>query len=101
MPGCRTSSARGTKGRAGHGHAMPRDEPPVEDDAAQERPASFLSRIGPGLITGAADDDPSGIATYSQAVANAGSPRDGACASPIRRWAASSWSAHASVGVVS
>ena len=26
-----------------------------------------LSRIGPGLITGVADDDPSGIATYSQA----------------------------------
>ena len=28
---------------------------------------SFASRLGPGLITGAADDDPSGIATYSQA----------------------------------
>ena len=27
----------------------------------------FASRLGPGLITGAADDDPSGIATYSQA----------------------------------
>jgi len=27
----------------------------------------FTSRLGPGLITGAADDDPSGIATYSQA----------------------------------
>ena len=27
----------------------------------------FFSRLGPGLITGAADDDPSGIATYSQA----------------------------------
>lgn len=26
-----------------------------------------MSRLGPGLITGAADDDPSGIATYSQA----------------------------------
>lgn len=26
-----------------------------------------LSRLGPGLITGVADDDPSGIATYSQA----------------------------------
>src|SRR6202045_2001972 len=26
-----------------------------------------LSRVGPGLITGVADDDPSGIATYSQA----------------------------------
>src|SRR3569833_11313 len=26
-----------------------------------------LARAGPGLITGAADDDPSGISTYSQA----------------------------------
>jgi Mn2+/Fe2+ NRAMP family transporter len=27
---------------------------------------SVLEKLGPGLITGAADDDPSGIATYSQ-----------------------------------
>jgi len=27
---------------------------------------SFWSRLGPGLVTGAADDDPSGIATHSQ-----------------------------------
>src|ERR1700729_4151831 len=26
-----------------------------------------VKQLGPGLITGAADDDPSGIATYSQA----------------------------------
>jgi Mn2+/Fe2+ NRAMP family transporter len=31
-----------------------------------------LAKIGPGLITGAADDDPSGIATYSQAGAQFG-----------------------------
>lgn len=31
-----------------------------------------LSRVGPGLITGVADDDPSGIATYSQAGAQFG-----------------------------
>jgi len=30
------------------------------------RHVHFLLRLGPGLITGAADDDPSGIATYSQ-----------------------------------
>jgi NRAMP (natural resistance-associated macrophage protein)-like metal ion transporter len=29
------------------------------------RKNSFFSQLGPGLITGAADDDPSGIATYS------------------------------------
>ena len=33
---------------------------------------SFLKRLGPGLITGAADDDPSGIATYSQVGAGFG-----------------------------
>src|SRR5450830_115677 len=32
----------------------------------------WLSKLGPGLITGAADDDPSGIATYSQAGAQFG-----------------------------
>ena len=31
-----------------------------------------VKRLGPGLITGAADDDPSGIATYSQAGAQFG-----------------------------
>ena len=36
------------------------------------RPASLLGRLGPGIVTGAADDDPSGIATYSQAGAQAG-----------------------------
>ena len=33
---------------------------------------SYLHQLGPGLITGAADDDPSGIATYSQAGAQFG-----------------------------
>jgi NRAMP (natural resistance-associated macrophage protein)-like metal ion transporter len=32
----------------------------------------FLKIIGPGLVTGASDDDPSGIATYSQAGAQFG-----------------------------
>ncbi|MDP3240878.1 MAG: Nramp family divalent metal transporter [Reyranella sp.] len=32
----------------------------------------LIKRLGPGVITGAADDDPSGIATYSQAGAHAG-----------------------------
>jgi len=35
----------------------------MNKDSAKE----FVQRLGPGLITGAADDDPSGIATYSQA----------------------------------
>ena len=32
----------------------------------------FFSALGPGLITGAADDDPSGVATYSVAGAQLG-----------------------------
>jgi NRAMP (natural resistance-associated macrophage protein)-like metal ion transporter len=38
----------------------------------QSRFNRFLRILGPGLITGAADDDPSGIATYSQAGAQFG-----------------------------
>lgn len=33
----------------------------------QNRVARFFSDLGPGLITGCADDDPSGISTYSMA----------------------------------
>ena len=45
------------------------------DQAVKEsarRKLSWRSCIGPGLITGASDDDPSGIATYSQAGARFG-----------------------------
>ena len=38
-------------------------------DRLKEHP---LARVGPGLITGVADDDPSGIVTYSQAGAQFG-----------------------------
>ena len=34
--------------------------------------SSLIRKVGPGVVTGAADDDPSGIATYSQAGAQAG-----------------------------
>jgi NRAMP (natural resistance-associated macrophage protein)-like metal ion transporter len=36
------------------------------------RLSRFLATLGPGLITGASDDDPSGIGTYSQAGAQLG-----------------------------
>ncbi len=51
--------------------AAPRARKPVQ--SAQPAPQredtlqTLANRLGPGLITGAADDDPSGIATYSQA----------------------------------
>jgi Mn2+/Fe2+ NRAMP family transporter len=36
------------------------------------RVVHFFRALGPGLITGAADDDPSGISTYSVAGATTG-----------------------------
>ena len=36
------------------------------------RGKGYFNRLGPGIVTGAADDDPSGIGTYSQAGAAAG-----------------------------
>src|SRR5664279_825754 len=40
---------------------------------AKKKPQNLVLRLlGPGLVTGAADDDPSGIATYSQAGAQFG-----------------------------
>jgi porin len=56
-------------------------EPSAVDELLQELPTAThakrqlivgVGRLGPGLITGAADDDPSGIATYSQAGAQFG-----------------------------
>ena len=55
-------------------------ESPYEDDNGNESlkrkvrisPRNFLNSLGPGIVTGAADDDPSGIATYSQAGASFG-----------------------------
>jgi NRAMP (natural resistance-associated macrophage protein)-like metal ion transporter len=43
--------------------------PSTEAPAAKRNP---LAVLGPGLVTGAADDDPSGIATYAQAGAQFG-----------------------------
>jgi Mn2+/Fe2+ NRAMP family transporter len=40
-----------------------RDQP---RDVIQKHHASYMSTLGPGLVTGASDDDPSGIGTYSQ-----------------------------------
>src|SRR5471030_301141 len=53
--------------------ATPAD-PSGPPDVAARPPAkvSWLARLGPGLVTGAADDDPSGIATYSQVGAQFG-----------------------------
>jgi len=36
------------------------------DEARRKGPIGWLQLLGPGLITGASDDDPSGIGTYTQ-----------------------------------
>lgn len=46
--------------------------PESKRTTASIKKLSLWARLGPGLITGAADDDPSGIATYSQAGAGFG-----------------------------
>ncbi len=47
--------------------------PPLQPGGSPARKtAQFLDALGPGLTTGAADDDPSGIATYSQVGAQFG-----------------------------
>ena len=42
------------------------------DSGRADASDTWLGKLGPGLITGAADDDPSGIATYAQAGAQFG-----------------------------
>ena len=46
--------------------------PPPPDEAAAAAPPPRRAWLGPGLISGASDDDPSGIATYAQAGARFG-----------------------------
>jgi NRAMP (natural resistance-associated macrophage protein)-like metal ion transporter len=46
--------------------------PDIKKPKAKKPQNMVLRLLGPGLVTGAADDDPSGIATYSQAGAQFG-----------------------------
>ena len=68
-----------SEGNAKQGPEGPRVDPgrPVDPKAAELRaeknPLKRLGKVlGPGLITGASDDDPSGIGTYAQAGAQYG-----------------------------
>lgn len=63
-----------SEGNAPSGPDGPRVDPgrPVDPKAAelqaQKNPLKRLGKVlGPGLITGASDDDPSGIGAYAQA----------------------------------
>src|SRR5579883_3335882 len=66
-------SEAGKPARAGR-EAAGTDRPPHDLPSEPPRPPAqgLLARLGPGLVTGAADDDPSGIATYSQVGAQFG-----------------------------
>src|SRR5476649_1784699 len=44
----------------------------VESSKSVKRTKAYWNVLGPGLTTGASDDDPSGIATYSQTGAQFG-----------------------------
>src|SRR5438067_2605874 len=49
-----------------------RTEQAIPDTTIGSAVSRFLRTLGPGLIAGASDDDPSGIGTYSQAGAQLG-----------------------------
>jgi NRAMP (natural resistance-associated macrophage protein)-like metal ion transporter len=67
--------ARHTTSISTHQAGTASGHPEQADQKRTDRAFSFrdaLKALGPGLITGAADDDPSGIGTYSQAGAQFG-----------------------------
>ena len=67
------SSKRGQDGHeASFSDMTAMSEQRVAVTAPRWRRAAVFQQLGPGLVTGAADDDPSGIATYSQAGAQFG-----------------------------
>jgi Mn2+/Fe2+ NRAMP family transporter len=54
------------------GVTVPSSKPVHHPRRALLRGHGYFKRMGPGIITGAADDDPSGIGTYSQVGASQG-----------------------------
>jgi NRAMP (natural resistance-associated macrophage protein)-like metal ion transporter len=52
--------------------SSPDDDDPLPSEVVSSSKPRLWNILGPGLITGASDDDPSGIATYSQAGAQFG-----------------------------
>src|SRR4051794_23291752 len=60
------------KSKPKHHTATGKQKPATAEPHQPFRARDFLRGLGPGLITGASDDDPSGIGTYSQAGAQLG-----------------------------
>src|SRR6266498_1620477 len=54
------------------GEKSPKEEHKARKISNRLSLKTALKSLGPGLVTGASDDDPSGIATYSQAGASFG-----------------------------
>src|SRR4030081_1391012 len=67
--GTTSKSKRATAKSASNGK---RSRVDTTDAASGPAWRKYLRALGPGLVTGASDDDPSGIATYSQAGAQFG-----------------------------
>src|SRR5690349_22560196 len=73
-----TKRGRGASSRRA-GRCLPRGTQSMDDPVDETGDAALVPQgvkladvLGPGLLTGASDDDPSGIATYSQAGAQFG-----------------------------
>jgi len=63
----RKASARSTHRRPHTGRIVSEQTERARVSATRNPIGHFLQTLGPGLITGASDDDPSGIGTYAQA----------------------------------
>lgn len=61
-----------TEARTPGGEVVSDDDPRQKTPPKGVTKQGLLQTLGPGLVTGASDDDPSGIATYSQAGAQFG-----------------------------
>jgi Mn2+/Fe2+ NRAMP family transporter len=74
-PKSATPSAKGDRAKGHEKHSMSQKVGAplfAADEVKQPERPKLLQLLGPGLITGASDDDPSGIATYSQVGAQFG-----------------------------
>ena len=65
-------ATRETEARTPSGEIVSDDDPRQKTPPKGVTKQGLLQTLGPGLITGASDDDPSGIATYSQVGAQFG-----------------------------
>jgi Mn2+/Fe2+ NRAMP family transporter len=55
------------KEKIGKEESVEKDSNVQNQSVPKRKSPHWLKSLGPGIITGASDDDPSGIATYSQA----------------------------------